>query len=359
MKKYKRNLVNKSIVVGLVVSLLLGTGLVSAGTLTVSLQPSLDGNGTIKATSITKAVLSSPDGALPDGSFGLSRGGYGGKYDTAYKNATIINGTAQFNLSIGDAGDRFIRINDLNDYLIPTRIDDPTKDVHLYVGEKLRKIVIGNLSDPTYLIETFSKEQYKYNYDKFTEVKCTDGTGVGFDSIYIVLPLKTKPQKLEINAVSEGLLESQPGNFSGNIILVSAGSIIDYTPTTPIHPSISTSINPPFSKWVISHGDDYGGNDSKCSSCHGNLDTKPSSYSEVANNKSFCFRCHFGKSGTEAGFAGQVGCMHPHMAPTESMITPTPTATPTAIPTPTPKTPAFEALSAIAALLISVLVKRR
>lgn len=183
---------------------------------------------------------------------------------------------------------------------------------------------------------------------------------MGFDSIYIVLPLKTKPQKLEINGVSEGLLESQLGNFSGNIILISAGSIIDYTPTTPIHPSTSTSINPPFSKWVISHGDDYGGNDSKCSSCHGNLDAKPSSYSEVANNKSFCYMCHYGKSGTGTGFAGQVGCMHPYPAPPESMITPTPTASPTAIPTtPTPKTPAFETLSSIAALVAVLLFRRR
>ncbi len=59
-----------------VICLVLSTGLASAGTLTVSLEPSLDGNGTIKATSITKAVLSSVDGALPDGSFVVHQGGY-------------------------------------------------------------------------------------------------------------------------------------------------------------------------------------------------------------------------------------------------------------------------------------------
>ncbi|MCZ7391956.1 MAG: cytochrome c3 family protein [Candidatus Methanoperedens sp.] len=354
-------------VAGLVVIwLVLATGLAEAGTLTVSLSPSLDGNGTIKAASITKAVLSSIDGALPDGSFVVSSGGYGIKFNTSYKNATIINGTAKFNLSTGDVssgyysgsqleGASVMRINDLNDDLIPTRIDDPTKDIHQYVGEKLRVSVIGNLSDPTYRIETFSKGQ-----GKNPVVKCTDGTGVIFDSIYIIISLKTNPQELEIKAIRDGLEMSQPGNFSGNILIISAERITNFTPTAPTHPSTSTAINPLFSKWVFGHGDDYGGNDSKCSNCHGNLDTKPASFSEITVNNGFCFRCHNGKGGADAGFAGQVGCMHPYPPPPELMITPTPTVTPTAIPTTaTPKTSAFEALSAIAALLSVLLIKRK
>ena len=192
----------QTVAVLVVIWLVLATGLAEAGTLTVSLSPSLDGNGTIKAASITKAVLSSIDGALPDGSFVVSSGGYGIKFNTSYKNATIINGTAKFNLSTGDVssgyysgsqleGASVMRINDLNDDLIPTRIDDPTKDIHQYVGEKLRVSVIGNLSDPTYRIETFSKGQ-----GKNPVVKCTDGTGVIFDSIYIIISLKTNPQEL-------------------------------------------------------------------------------------------------------------------------------------------------------------------
>ncbi len=51
-----------------------------------------------------------------------------------------------------------------------------------------------------------------------------------------------------------------------------------------------------------SHGNDYGGNDSKCSTCHGNLDTKPSKFSEITVNNGFCFRCHYGKGGSEKGF---------------------------------------------------------
>lgn len=287
----------------------------AGGTLTASLSPSLDGKGDIRATSITKAVLSSPDGALPGGSFVISSGGYGIIYSTAYKTATIINGTAQFNLSAGDAGDRFIRINDLNDNLIPTRIDDPTKGIAQFVGQNLRESVIGNLSDPTYRIKTFPNGQGN------PIVRCTDGTGVGFDSVYIILSLKTNPQKLEINGLSNSLT-------SGNIVIISAGRVTNFTPTAPTHPSTSTSINPPFSKWVFgkgSHGDDYGGNDSKCSICHGNLDTKPVSFSEITINNGFCFRCHNGKDGADAGFAGQISCEHPY-----------PTAKPTAIPTAIP-----------------------
>ncbi|MDW7727712.1 MAG: hypothetical protein SCH70_11500 [Candidatus Methanoperedens sp.] len=328
-----------------VIWFVLGTELVAAGTLTVSLLPSLDDDGVVRTTSITKAVLSSPDGALPDGSFAISRGVYGVIYNTAYKNATITNGTAQFNLSAGDTGYRFIRINDLNDNLIPTRIDDPTKDINQFVGRNLRASVIGNLSDPTYRIKTFPNGQGN------PVVMCTDGTSVGFDSVYIVLSLKTNPQKLEINQLTNSLEMSHPGKFSGNIVIIGAGSVIDYTPTAPTHPSTFTSINPSFSKWVFgegSHGYDYGGNDSKCSTCHSNLDTKPSKFSEITANSGFCFRCHYGKGGSYKGFVvDTIGL---------GIGTPAPT---TAEPTTTPKTPAFEALSAIAALLVVVLIGRK
>ncbi|WAM22682.1 MAG: hypothetical protein OI715_00885 (plasmid) [Candidatus Methanoperedens sp.] len=359
MKKHKRNLVNKSIVAGLVVSLILGTGLAAAGTLTVSLSPSLDNKGDpIRATAITKAVLSSPDGALPDGSFVISKSGYRGTYNpafkTAYKTATIINGTAQFNLSAEDAGDRFIRINDLNDNLIPTRIDEPTKGIVQFVGQNLRVSVIGSLSDPTYRIKTFPNPI----------VKCINGGDLMIDSAYIILSLKVNPQRLEIHYLINSLFESHPGSFSGNIMIVSSERLTNFTPTSPTHPSTSISTNPPFSQWVFgkgSHGGEYSGNESKCSICHGNLDTRPVSFSEITVNNGFCFRCHYGKDGPDAGFASQIVCLKPYMPP-ELMRTPTqtPTAKPTAIPTTaTPKTPAFEALLAISALLIALLIRRR
>jgi hypothetical protein len=182
-------------------------------------------------------------------------------------------------------------------------------------------------------------------------------------SVYIIQSLKTKPQKLEIKYVV--LVSSELTN------------ITDYTPAAPIHPSTMTAINPPFSKWVFgegSHGVDYGGNDSKCSTCHGNLDTKPTNldterdnFTDIPINNGFCFRCHYGKSGTDAGFVGEPGCQHPYLAPqvTPATTTANPTTVPytpaatTTKPTATPKTPAFEALSAIAALLAVLLIGRK
>ena len=109
MKKHKRSLVNKSIVAGLIVWLILGIGSGSAqtstatagGRLTLTLEPSLDGKGEIRATSIMEAKLSDFQGIFVlDG--------------ITYKAANIINGTAQFNLSAGqipyrDEGNRYLR----------------------------------------------------------------------------------------------------------------------------------------------------------------------------------------------------------------------------------------------------------
>ena len=101
-----------------VICLILGTGLAAAGTLTVSLQPSLDSKGDIiRAKSITKAELLRMD--------------YNGTITTV--TGTAANFTALFNLSGIAPGDYFIRVNDLTDNLIPTRIDDPTKDINLFL----------------------------------------------------------------------------------------------------------------------------------------------------------------------------------------------------------------------------------
>lgn len=278
MKSHKRSSVNKSIAVGLVVWFVLGTELVAAGTLTLNLEPSLDGKGNIRATSITDAKLSDYQGI-----FILN--------DKIYKAATITNGTAQFNLGDGDAGNRYIMINTLYGDLIPTRID-PTKDIHQFVGQKLRVSVIGNLSDPTYRFDTFTTEQGKH-----LTVSYYDGNyspevlGPFYGTVYTILSLKANPSFQVITLGAPRLGREQ--------------KIIDYTPTALTHPSTSTSINPSFSKWMFgegSHGIDYGGNDSKCSTCHGNLDTKPSKFSEITINNGFCFRCHYGKGGSDKGF---------------------------------------------------------
>jgi hypothetical protein len=287
-----------------VIWLVLGTGLAAAGTLFVNLSPSLDGKeGIIKATSIMKAELISP---------------------AENKTGIIINGQARFNLTANDAGEGFIRINDLISDPIPTRIDDPTKDINQFVGENLQVSVIGSLSDPTYMIKTLTKTPGART------IWCSDGTNVTSDALtYIILSLKTKPQKLEIKRL---------GGYSKSAV----SRITDYKLSTPTHPSTTTSINPPSSKWVFSHGADYGRDDSKCNSCHGDLDMKPANldskrdnFIEIPVSRGFCYRCHYGKSGISAGLVGEPGCWHTYPSPE------------------------FEAVPVFAVLLIALLIKRK
>ncbi|MCX9013162.1 MAG: hypothetical protein OIN66_18835, partial [Candidatus Methanoperedens sp.] len=258
----------------------------------------------------------------------------------------------QFNLGDGDAGNRYIMINTLYGDLIPTRIDDPTKDIHQFVGQKLRVSVIGNLSDPTYRFETFTTEQGKHPTVSYYDGNYSpEVLGPFYGTVYTVLSLKANPSFQVITLGAPRLGREQ--------------KIIDYTPTAPAHPSTSTSINPSFSKWMFgedSHGNDYGGDDSKCSTCHGNLDTKPSKFSEITLNNGFCFRCHYGKGGSEKGFVVDtigLGIGTPAPTITKPTTVPYAPATPTATPTAMSKIPAFEAFSAIAALLAVLLIKRK
>jgi hypothetical protein len=312
------------------ICLILGTGLAAAGTLTVSLQPSLDGKGDIiRAISITKAELleRNVDINVP-----------------AAVGTVVSDNMVLFNLSVIKPGDYSIRLNNRSDDIFPTRIDDPTKDISQFVGRTLRVSVIGNLSDPIYIFKTY--------FNGLGHVNCSDGYQASSDS-YIKLSLKTNPQKLEVNGFE---IYKTVSNYQ-----IATYKYIDYTPTTPNHPSTSTSTNQPFSKWVFSHGADYNGNDSKCSNCHGNLNTKPASFSDITVNNGFCYRCHYPTIPTIVWLVQEDVCpYHPHATSTSTSI-----PTTTSIPKPTasltttsaPATPGFEALSAIAALLAIVLIK--
>ncbi|MGB8217308.1 MAG: hypothetical protein WCE94_08400 [Candidatus Methanoperedens sp.] len=319
MNTHKKHLLNKSLIV-LVVWLTLCIGLAAAqtattaGILTLSLQPGLDGKGDIKATSITSAELLGLDG-------------------TVIKTATLTGGNAQFDLGSIASGDYFIRVNNLADDLVPTRIDDPTKATNQYVGQKLRAIVIGNLSDPTYTISTHSKGQGHHPV-----VKYADGTIEAPERYcYVLIYQKTSPQKMEIR------------------VLGTAALITTFTPRTATHPGIPA--NQPFPTWMIfgkSHGIVYNGTDSKCNTCHINLDTKPSTFTQITSGNGWCYRCHYGKGGDDNGFLDTTTLLAATPMPTE-----TSTSAATTAPTAAPKTPAFEALLAISALLIMVLVIRR
>ncbi len=253
------------------------------------------------------------------------------------KTATIAGGTARFDLSGVVAGNYFIRVNGLADDLVPTRFVDPANTTSQFVGQKLIATVIGSLSDPTYRIRTFSKGQGQH-----PAVIYYDGTNeIPEQYAYVMLSLKTSPQKFEI------------------LVLGTAFQLNNYSPAAATHPSTSTSVNPPFSTWIFSgsdHADDYNGTDSKCNTCHGNLATKPAAFSDITVSNGWCFRCHYGKAGTDAGFIDTTAVF----ATTPTIVPATVTSTPaTPAPTRTPGTPAFEAFLAILVMLITVLARRR
>lgn len=243
-----------------------GSAFAAAGTLTLSLEPSLDGGGDVKAPSITKAELLSTAGAV-------------------VKTATLKAGAAQFDLSSVKAGDYFIRVNGLAADLVPTRIDDPTTSVTQFVGKKLRATVIGSVADPTYRLKTYSKGQQEH-----AVVKYSNGSNATPERYaYVVLSLKTTPQKIEVRTLGTAALLSS------------------YSPASPSHPGPGT---PAFASYILggkNHGKDenYGGTDTKCNTCHGNLDTRAAQFKSIATNNGWCFRCHAGKGGDPKGFVDQ------------------------------------------------------
>ncbi len=235
----------------------------AGGTLTLRLEPSLDGGGDIKAPSITKAELLNTAGAV-------------------VKTATLNAGAAQFDLSNMKAGNYFIRVNGLAADLVPTRIDDPAKSVSQFVGKKLRATVIGSVADPTYRLKTYSKGQQEH-----AVVKYSNGSNATPERYaYVVLSMKTTPQKLEVRTLGTAALLSS------------------FSPASPTHPGPGT---PAFASYVLggkNHGKDenYGGTDAKCNTCHGNLDTRAAQYKSIVINNGWCFRCHAGKGGDPKGF---------------------------------------------------------
>lgn len=227
----------------------------TAGKLTLSLAPSLDSGGDIKATSLTAAVLLNPAG-------------------TVLVSATITGGNAEFSLANVAPGDYFIKVNGLGDDLVPTRIDDQSATLTQQVGQKLRATTIGSASDPTYRVKTYSKGQGEHPV-----VKYADGTNLGPDEYpYAVVSLKTTPLKIETR------------------VLGTAALITSYSPSGTAHP---------FATWILgsnNHGKPANyTSDSACNTCHGSLNSHPGQFSSVTTSAGWCYRCHFGKGGDPDG----------------------------------------------------------
>jgi len=225
---------------------------VSGYKLMLNLDASLNGSGTSKVTDITKGELLNTSGAV-------------------VADATINAGAVQFDLTGLTAGNYFIRLNDLANDLVPTRLDNVSANLSQFVGSQLNISVIGALADPTYKFTTYSPGQSWPAVVKYS----TGAAATPTRHAYAWLYLKTNPQKIETRVLGTGAL----------LATHSAGGYHTF-PT-----------------WMVgsnNHGVRYASG-SSCTGCHGNLDTKPASHSSIGESNGWCFNCHYGKTGSSNG----------------------------------------------------------
>lgn len=230
---------------------------VPAAKLTLTLDPTLDGGGAVKATSFTKLELVSTAG-------------------TVIKTLAVTGTSASVDLATITAGDYFLRVNDLADDLVPTRIDDPSKNLSQSVGTKLRASLIGPPADPVYRVKSYSKGQLEH-----AMVKYGDGTVAPPERYtYAIVSFKTTPQKMEIRIAPTGVLVVE---------------------------KVKSASDPhAFATWALgetNHGKPANYvTDASCNTCHGSLDAHPTQYASVSPTNGWCFNCHYGKVGDPNGF---------------------------------------------------------
>ncbi|MBI1827272.1 MAG: hypothetical protein HY287_03720 [Planctomycetes bacterium] len=237
----------------------------TSATLTLQLASSLDGDGDIKVTSFTQAVLIDTSGKM-------------------VKTGTVAGNLVSIDLSGLAAGDFSIELNGDGDDLLPTRIDDPTQSNTQFVGQKLRASAIGSLEDPSYRIATHPKGQGEH-----AVVKYSDGSNVTPERYaYAIVAARADRPITEIRVLGTDELLSS------------------FTASRAFHPAFQ--IAQPMSTWVLNtppnsfHCDVYGGDETRCTLCHPNLNSKPQQHSEVSPTNGLCFQCHYGKGGSEMGF---------------------------------------------------------
>ncbi len=232
-----------------------------AATLTLSLDPTLDGDiDSVKATAITAADLLDTNGAI-------------------IANATITSDQAVFPLSGVSAGDFFIAVNGDADDLVPTRIDDPTKSVSQRVGQKLRASMIGPESSPVYRVNTYSVGQAESPIAQFS-----DGTTIAGEQPYVFITL-TAP-RVEIK------------------VLGTAAPLTSRSLAGPLHQGNAV----PFDAWILNtngvahHGDAFNDDPRSCRDCHVDMTVKFTPYSAITQTAGWCYGCHYGTGGDGSGF---------------------------------------------------------
>ncbi|HEY3376632.1 MAG TPA: PKD domain-containing protein [Armatimonadota bacterium] len=216
--------------------------------LTLALDSSLNSTGTTKATSITGAELLNTSGSV-------------------VSTATISGGTAQFALTGLTTGTYFIRVNSLADDLVPTKIDSVGASMNQYVGSQLNSSAIGTLASPTYRIKTFSLGQSRHAVVKYSSGAAVSPAKYAYSILTMSTPL------FEVRVLGTGALLSSQGSGGPHTL----------------------------STWMMGSSNHGSGSTSNCSGCHGTLTTKASSYGSIGQSNGWCYKCHYGSTGTSTG----------------------------------------------------------
>ena len=224
-----------------------GVTLAAVPTLSLAIATSLNGTGTVKAASITKAELLSPAGAL-------------------LSTATVTGGVASFPLTGLTVGHKFIRVNGLAKDLVPTKLDSVTVATTQFVGTTLRNSVIGTLAAPKYKIATYSLGQAKKPVVGYLTGLTAAPTRYGYALVYIAA------KKLETRVLGTAAL----------VNTVALG-----------HHNAST--------WVLGASNHGKSVNASCTDCHGSPTSKPATYAGCNMGNGWCYKCHYGSGGAANG----------------------------------------------------------
>lgn len=241
-----------------------GTQALPPSTLTLSLSTDtkVTDAGSSKATTITRADLLRPNG-------------------TVAQHGTVSAGSAHFTLTGMNTGFYFIRVNGDAGDLVPTKLDGATTAVKQFVGSSLRTTVIGSLASPTYMMRTFSPGQGWPAVVRYATGAATAPGRYAFATLYL-----NGRDLFQVRALETGaLLSSTSLSGSGIHDDAVAGTTAFGGPHNP-------------ATWLFGASNHGMAGTSSCNDCHERMTTKPATYASVGVENGWCYKCHYGPSGS-------------------------------------------------------------
>lgn len=217
--------------------------------LTLTLDSTLNVSGTSKATSLTSAALLNTSG-------------------TVVGTGTISSGAAVIPITGLAAGDYFIRVNNLSNDLVPTRIVSSSTSMVQRVSNMLNASMIGPSSAPTYRIITWSLGQSKPSIVGFLTGTTASPTRYAYGIISMTGSITFETRVLGTGAALASFSPPSGG---------------EHDPLT----------------WIIGTNGHAASAGSSCTGCHSF--SKPSAYTSITRSSGWCYKCHYSSSGSSAG----------------------------------------------------------